>query len=118
MARKIHGGGVNRSQAIRDLLKEQPDIKANDAVAALAEKGITIKSSLFYMVKGSVAGGKGRRRRNKRTAVALMTAAATGDAAPAAKKSDALATIRKIKDLANEVGGLRRLQALVDALSE
>jgi hypothetical protein len=112
---------VNRSQAIRDLLKEKPDIKANDAVSALAEKGITIKSSLFYIVKGKVAGGKIRRRKNKRKAINLIAASTNGDTVattPTKVKSDALATIQKIKGLAAEVGGLRSLKALVEALSE
>jgi hypothetical protein len=114
-------GEVNKSAAIRDLLKEKPDIKANDAVSALAEKGITVKSSLFYIVKGKVAGGKKRRRKNKRKAMNLIAASVNGSAAatvPAKEKSDALATIRKIKGLAAEVGGLRSLRALVEALSE
>ena len=114
-------GEVNRSQAIRDLLKEKPDIKANDAVTALAEKGITIKSSLFYIVKGKVAGGKIRRRKNKRKAINLIAASTNGDTVattPTKVKSDALATIQKIKGLAAEVGGLRSLRALVEALSE
>ena len=33
-------------------------------------------------------------------------------------KSDALATIRKVKAVAAEVGGLRTLKGIVDALSE
>jgi hypothetical protein len=114
-------GEVNRSQAIRDLLKEKPDIKANDAVTALAEKGITIKSSLFYIVKGKVAGGKIRRRKNKRKAINLIAASTNGDTVattPTKVKSDALATIQKIKGLAAEVGGMRSLRALVEALSE
>jgi hypothetical protein len=102
---------VNRSQAIRDLLKEKPDIKANDAVTALAEKGITIKASLFYIVKGKVAGGKKRRRRNTKAAVKIIAATTAGN-------SDALATIVKIKKLAAEVGGIGALKSLVDVLSE
>jgi outer membrane protein TolC len=49
-------GEVNRSQAIRELLKENPKIKAAEAVSALAEKGIKIKVGLFYMVKGKLSG--------------------------------------------------------------
>ena len=125
MAKKAQDGEANKSQAIRDLLKEKPGIKASEAVAALLEKGITVTPSLFYMVKGNVAGRKSRRRKNKRKAVQLMTASANGDASgttvaatSATQKSDALATIRKIKALAADVGGLRTLKALVDALSE
>lgn len=117
MARKKQEGEVNKSQTIRDLLKEQPGIKANDAVAKLAAKSVTIKSSLFYIVKGKMAGARSRRRKNKRAAMKMMTASSNG-VAMAAKKSDALMTIRKVKTLAGEVGGLRSLMALVDALSE
>lgn len=119
MAKKSAEGKVNRSAAIRELLKEKPDIKGNDAVSALAEKGIKIKVGLFYLVKGNLAGRKGRRKKNNQTAVSMMTTTGHGDAvAPAKGKSDALATIRKIKGLAAEVGGLRSLLALVEALSE
>jgi hypothetical protein len=104
-------GEVNKSQAIRDLLKEMPDIKANDAVTALAEKGITVKSSLFYIVKGKVAGGKKRRRKNTKAAVEIVAASTSGN-------GDALGTIMKIKKLAAEVGGIRTLKSLVDVLSE
>lgn len=118
--KKLAEGEINKSQLIRDLLKENPKIKANDAVSALAEKGVTIKASLFYIVKGKVAGRKSRRKKNKLKAVSMMTASTNGDAVatPAKGKSDALVMIRKIKGLAAEVGGLRSLKALVDALSE
>jgi hypothetical protein len=104
-------GETNRSAAIRELLKEKPDIKANDAVTALAEKGITIKSSLFYIVKGKVAGRKKRRRRNTKTAVKMVAASTSGN-------GNALGAILKIKKLAAELGGIGALKSLVDVLSE
>ena len=109
-------GSVNKSQAIRDLLKENPKIKANAAVAALGEKGVAIKASLFYIVKGKALGRKGRRRRNQRKAVELVTAASTKNGA--ASQIDAAGTIRKVKAMAAEVGGLQMLKALVNALTE
>jgi hypothetical protein len=119
MAKKAQEGKVNRSAAIRDLLKANPQIKATEAISALAEKGIKIKSSLFYIVKGKVAGRKSRRRKNQKKAVTMATASSNGSAsATTTAKSDALATIRKIKVLAGEVGGLRSLKSLVDVLSE
>jgi hypothetical protein len=116
MAKKAQGK-VNKSQAIRDLLKENPKIKANDAIATLAGKGIPIKMNLFYFVKGNLAGQKKRRKKNKQKAVSLASKSTDGST-PAATKSDALATIQKIKALAGEVGGLRTLKSLVDVLSE
>src|SRR5712671_6069431 len=114
MAKKAQEGGVNKSQAIRDLLKENPQIKAGEAIATLGKKGITVKNNLFYFVKGSLEGQKNRRKKNKQTAVTIATASTHGSTTttPAAAKSDALATIRKIKVLAGEVGGLRTLKGL------
>jgi hypothetical protein len=41
---------------IRDLLKAQPKIKENDAVAALAAKRIKVAPDLFYLFNGKVLG--------------------------------------------------------------
>ena len=118
--KKLQEGEINKSQAIRDLLKENPKIKAGEAISTLAAKGVTVTSGHFYVVKGKLLGRKSRRKKNKQKAVGLMTASVNGDVVttPVKAKSDALATIRKIKGLAAEVGGLRSLKALVDALSE
>ena len=51
---------------------------------------------------------KGRRKKARRM---VAKVAARGN-------NDPVATILKVKGWANEVGGLRRLKALVDALSE
>jgi hypothetical protein len=111
MAKKANDAEVNKSQAIRELLKETPRIKANDAVAALAEKGITVKASLFYIVKGNLLGRKKRRKKVEKQA--LEAAVAVSSSTP-----DAVATIRSIKEFAAGLGGLRKLKALVDALNE
>jgi hypothetical protein len=116
MAKKQSSNGVNRSAAIRDLLKEKPDIKASDAITDLAAKGVTISDHLFYKVKGMLAGRRTRRRKAHRKAMGVVVAAGSINAPVV--KSDALATIRKVKTVAAEVGGLRTLKAIVDALSE
>ena len=116
MAKKKQEGEVNKSQAIRELLKAKPNIKASEAMTALAEKNITIKTSLFYIVKGKVAGRKSRRRKNQRTAVGMVTAMSNSEAS--SRKADAITTIRKIKAVATELGGLGVLKGIVDALSE
>jgi hypothetical protein len=104
---------TNKSQAIRDLLKENPKIKAGDAVSALAEKGVAIKVGLFYIVKGKALGRKSRRRKREAKAVTVVAVAK-----PATTKSDAVSTILKIKTLAAELGGMSALKGLVDALTE
>jgi hypothetical protein len=112
MARKASAGGVNKSEAIRNLLKENPKITGKEAIDALAGKGIEVKNSLFYLVKGKTLGGRRRRRK----------AAANGQVAEsftrAAKQSDAVSTIRKVKNLGVEVGGIKKLKQIIDVLSE
>jgi hypothetical protein len=114
--KKLEAGEVNKSQAIRNLLKENPKIKANEAVTTLAEKGVKVTGSLFYIVKGKALGRKSRRRKNQKKAIEVATAASGNG--HVVSKVDALATILKLKKFAAEVGGLRTLKKLVDALSE
>jgi hypothetical protein len=108
MGRKA-AGELNRSAEIRELFKANPGIKAKEVIDKLGEKGIKVTSSLVYLVKGKMMGAKHRRRRMRRVAVKVAATSGNGDA---------LSTIRKVKTLAAEVGGLRALKALVDALSE
>ena len=81
----------------------------------LAQKGIKVDKSLFYYVKGKMKGMKGRRRKIRRKVATVMS---NGQAATPTGPGDVLATIRKVKGLAAEVGGLKKLKALVEALGE
>jgi hypothetical protein len=103
-------GGINMSEEIRQVYKANPHLKAKEVVAMLGEKGIKVKEGLVYFIKGKMVGRKRRRRRAN--ALVTKVAAATGNG------GDALATILKVKRLAAEVGGLKKLQALIQALSE
>ena len=99
--------GINKSEEIRLLLKAHPEMKAKEVVAALAEKGIKATEGLVYFIKGKVQGRKSRKRRAGK--MVARVAETTG-------KADALTTILKVKSLANEVGGLKKLKLLVEAL--
>src|SRR5947209_7522711 len=107
MGRKKNG--TSKSEEIRQVLKANPEIGAKEMVAKLAEKGIEISENLYYYTKGQMKGRKSRKKRAQK--VVSKVAEATG-----VVRSDALATILKVKALANEVGGLKKLRALVDAL--
>jgi len=109
MAKKSNDGGVNKSAAIRDTFAKTPGIKVRDLIAALGAKGIDVKPNLVYLIKGKLKGEKRHPRGNYGGAARAATAS---------KNGDALATIIKVKKVAGEVGGLRTLKALVDALSE
>ncbi len=102
---------VNKSEEIRTLLKANPKITAKEAVETLAKRDISVTASLFYFIKGREVGRSDDRRRQARQAAAKPAAAPTGEV-------DTLKTILKVKGFALELGGLKRLKALVDALSE
>jgi hypothetical protein len=106
MAKKKNG--VNKSDEIRQLLKASPDMSVKDIVSTLAGRGIKVGDNLVYFVKGKM---KGRQARRKKGRQMVANVAATGD-------SDPVKTILKVKAWANEVGGMNKLKALVDALSE
>jgi hypothetical protein len=109
MARQKNG--VNKSEELRQLLEANPEISARDAVAALGARGIEISDNLYYFIKGKIKGRKGK----KKKAQQVIAKVAEANNVP---RSDALATILKVKAVANEVGGLKKLRALVEALSD
>ena len=115
MAKKTQAGGINKSAEIRELLKQNPEITASEAIATLGQKGIKIIPSMFYFNKGKLKGRKGRRIKARQM---LANVTATMSANGPTKTSDVVATIIKVKHLAAEVGGLKKLKSLVEALGE
>jgi len=113
MAKKRQPGEVNRSAEIRELLQKNPAIKASEVIATLSQKGIGVKPGLFYIIKGRMIGRKGRRKKAKQM---VANVSATMSVNSPTKTSDVVATIVKVKHLASEVGGLKQLKALIEAL--
>jgi hypothetical protein len=111
MGRKKSGNSM--SKAIRDVLEKSPDMGAKEVVSTLAQKGITVKPGLVYFIKGKVKGGKGRRRRRRRKLGEQVAAVAVTTGA-----TDAIATILKVKALAAQVGGMKKLKGLVEVLAD
>jgi hypothetical protein len=100
--------GVNKSEEIRKLMLAHPEMPVKEVVSTLAGKGIKVTGNLVYFIKGKMKGRKGRKKRARQM---VAKVAATGN-------HDPVATIMKVMGWANEVGGLKKLKALVDALSE
>ena len=103
---------VNQSQEIRDVLTGNPDIKAKDVVAKLAEKGIEVKVGLVYIIKGKMQGKKARKKRAQK--LVDKVSATTNDTA---SRDQTVSEILKVRSFAEQVGGMERLKVLVDALS-
>jgi hypothetical protein len=100
--------GVNKSEEIRKLLRANPKMSVKEIVESLAGRAIEVGDNLVYFVKGNM---KGRQARRKKGRQMVANVAATGEIDP-------VKMILKVKSWANEVGGMRKLKALVDALSE
>jgi len=67
------------------------------------------ETDIVYFVKGKLKGRKARKRQVRRN---------VGKVAETTSNADILAIILKVKKLASEVGGLRKLKGLVEALSQ
>ena len=116
MARKSSKPGeVNKAAELRELLRQNPDITASEAIATLAKRGIKIIPTTYYFNKGQMQGKKARRKK-ARQMVEKVTA--TMSANGPMKTGDVVATILKVKHLAAEVGGLKKLKSFVEALGE
>jgi hypothetical protein len=100
-------GGVNKSEEIRKLWRANPNMPAKEVMSTLAGQGIKVTDALVYYVKGKLRGRRGRRRK-ARQMVAQVSAMGNGDP---------VTTILKVRKWADELGGLRKLRALVDALN-
>lgn len=102
---------VNRSEEIRKLLKANPTIGPKEVTAELAKKGIEVSSGLYYFVKGQIKGRKARKTRAQNTVTKVAESTQ-------ATRTDAVSTILKVKAWSKEVGGMKNLKALVEALSD
>lgn len=102
---------VNKSEEVRKLLQATPAISAKEVISTLGARGIKVTSSLFYFVKGKISGRKKRRRKAQKVIAQVATSTPSSN-------SDAVKTILKVKGWAAEVGGLKKLKALVEALAE
>ncbi len=103
----------SKSSAVRAVLKGNRKMMAKDVVSAPAEKGISVTEGLVYFVKGQM---KGRKKKASQEEIAqVATAMAT---APVMSDGDPLKTILKVKSWETEIGSMKKLKALVDALSE
>src|ERR1700678_1199674 len=96
---------VNKSQAVRALLAENPTLSFQETSGTLAAKGINLTKGLFYLVRKGMKSKK--RKTGKKVAQEMATAIPSSNGA-----DDALATIKQIKGLATELGGMKNLKAL------
>jgi len=104
---RSNGDGVNKSDAIREVLAHNPAAGPKDVVTQLAGRGIKVAPSLVYFIKSKA---KQAQRKQKRARVAAASEK-TGTGNP-------VEVVLRVKDIAREVGGIQNLKMLVDLLAE
>jgi hypothetical protein len=102
-----NGKGVNKSEAIREFLAENPKADTKTIVNGLAAKGLKVAPTLVYFIKSKQNQAK---RRAKRDRVA-ESSRGTGSKNP-------VEVVIRVKDLAREVGGIKNLKMLVDLMAD
>ncbi len=88
---------MSRSESIRRMMHSQPNLDANGIVRALRKQGITVTNQLVYNVRSNVP-------RNLLAPQKIQ------------RVPEVLNTIRSIKGLAEQVGGLKELAKLCEAM--
>src|SRR4051794_4546712 len=100
-------GQPSKSDAIREILQQQPKVKSQEVVSILAAKGIKVTPTLVYYIKSQ---GK-RKVKQARRERAAEVSRATGSADP-------VKLIIAVRQLAQQAGGIGALKRLVDVLAE
>jgi arginine repressor len=94
---------MNKSQAIRDYLSQNPQSTNKEVMEGLGQKGVKVSYNQVYFVKM-----KGRKAKRK----------AAVKATRAAGMSNPVEAVMKVRVLASQVGGMKSLKQLVDLLAE
>jgi hypothetical protein len=102
-----NGQPVNKSEAIRQMLVDNPKAPVREVVKRLAQSGVRVQPSLVYYIRGRQRHIDQKQRRQH----AAQSAQLAGLANP-------VDLILKTKALAREAGGIHNLKQLIDALAE
>lgn len=127
MAKK--SGGPNKSAAIRDYVQANPDAKPKEIVDALSAQGVAVSSAFVSTIKSKMTSGGGGGGRKKKRAKAgrpkgSVTKKRTVEAAPRAARTGggggdvSVASLLKAKKLAEELGGVAKAKATLEALEK
>ena len=79
---------------------------AKEVIATLAGQGVKVQVGLVYLIKSKM----GRTRRRKARVARQQAAASNGHVDP-------VVLVTKIRKVADEIGGMNKLKALLEAMS-
>jgi hypothetical protein len=107
MAKRSRGkGGVNKTQAVKDLLAVNAAATPKEISKELASKGIDASPGYVSTIKSKLKRSRGGRRKGKK-----------GRAGGASDKIS-INSLIETKKFAEKIGGVGKLKAAIDALSK
>jgi len=120
---------VNKTQAVKDYLAENPDAATQDVVAAMKAKGITVGSNYVSTIKSNLKGGGKAKKKiaakkkvaTKKKAVAKKKTAPKKKATPKKKAADdkiSMSALLEAKKLAAKLGGIEQAKEAISALAQ
>ena len=101
---------VNKTQAVKDFLAENPDAATNDVVAAMKKQRITVSPNYVSTIKSNL------KPKGKKKVVAKKKAAAEKQEATDDKIS--LSALKEAKKLAATLGGIEQAKEAISALAQ
>ena len=104
---KAGTNGVNKSEAIREILNGDPKVATKDVITTLASRGIRVKPHLIYLIKSKMRATRSKAKRQQ--------AATTGNQLGI---SNPVQLILEVRQLSAKAGGIKHLKKLVDVLAE
>lgn len=117
MAKK-RAGGPNKSAAIRDYLKANPDAGPTEVCTELKKKSITVAPALVSNVKAALRGKKsGKKKAGRKPGRPVGSGRKPGRPAGASDKVS-LSSLIAAREFVEKVGGVEQAQELIKALGK
>jgi hypothetical protein len=99
--------GINKSEAIREILAQTPKSPVKEIVAQLGQRGVKVNPNLVYLIRSKRSQKK--KRENRLRAV---------EANRMAGLANPVELILEVSKVAAKAGGMRHLKELVDMLAQ
>ena len=97
---------VNKSQAVRDALKANPEVGPKETAETLTKQGIEVSAGFVSTIKTQA---KNKRQTKKKAAPA---------AKPAVSDKVSISTLVQAKKMAEQLGGVEKAKAALEALAK
>jgi hypothetical protein len=109
---------VNKTQAVRDYLKDHPKAMSGEIAAALTKQGITINPGHVANIKTQINKARTVKKAAKKQAAAEAAAPAAVEKPTKATDTVTLEHVKAVAQTINTLGGSVRLYNLLDLIKE